>query len=170
MNSESKKSNKDSELQKPTTRRGGRRPGAGRPRTRPPKDPRGGPRQGAGPKAGSTNAPRGRLVALVAIAKEVTPIDMIMRTAQAIWAHAVRPDGKLDIDRAKEAAAIAKDAAPYVHPKLAQVESNPEKPLTPRTAADRLDLTRRMAFAIRAEVERQERARRASGTVLEQQT
>jgi hypothetical protein len=72
---------------------------------------KGGQRDGAGRKPGSLTR-RTRAVAEKAAAEGVTPLE-VMLTAMREHAEAKRWD---------EAAAIAKDAAPYVHPRLASVQ------------------------------------------------
>lgn len=136
--------------------RGGRRPGAGRP----PGTGRGGARSGAGRKP---NGRRGLKVDPETF-KPVTPLDISLTTARALWAAAWTPEGKLDLDLAREAHVIAKDVAPYMHPRLQQIEGNPEKPLIPPTHGDMLDRTRRLAFMFRAAIEGEVLAKRvASG-------
>lgn len=83
----------------------------------------------------------------------MTPLEVMLTTVRASWASAWGPDGKLDLDRAREAHTLAKDAAPYVHPRLAQIEGNPDKPLIPPDNTNIVDRARRMAFTFRAAVE-----------------
>ena len=42
---------------------------------------------------------------------------------RALWAEATKGD-TLDLEKATEACAIAKDAAPYIHPRLSSVEAS----------------------------------------------
>lgn len=72
---------------------------------------RGGKREGAGRKPGSATK-RTREIADKAMAEGVTPLEVMLK-AMRVHVEAQRWD---------EAAAVAKDAAPYVHPKLASVE------------------------------------------------
>lgn len=76
--------------------------------------PRGGARPGAGRPKGSKSK-RSRAIAILVRSSELeglTPLEVMLR---AMRAHAEA--GHLD-----EAAAIAKDAAPYLHPRLTAVE------------------------------------------------
>lgn len=160
---------------KPKSRRGGRRAGAGRPngaKNKPKPEEikeikHGGARPGTGAKPGSTYPPRGRKVPLSALNKETTPVDLLIQSMQALWATAITPDGMIDIDRAKEACSIAKDVAPYVHPKLAQIEGNPDKPLLPPSSFDMIDDARRLAFMWRRAKELV--AAQAAGKVIDQE-
>jgi hypothetical protein len=73
--------------------------------------PRGGPRPGAGRKPGGRNE-KTREVAEKAAAEGITPIEVML--------HAMRQHH--EAERFDAAARIAKDAAPYIHPRLASVE------------------------------------------------
>jgi hypothetical protein len=92
---------------------------------------RGGARKGAGRKRGSANT-KTREIADKAAADGITPLEVMLRAMRALVDEAdavVRqqvaegatqiayPHGLLE-----DAAAIAKDAAPYIHPKLAAIE------------------------------------------------
>lgn len=84
----------------------------------------------------------------------------MLTTVRATWLAALSPDGKIDIDRARDAHVLAKDAAPYVHPRLQQIEGNPDKPLLPdRPAGSFIDRVRRFAFMLR-------QAREVQGEVI----
>jgi hypothetical protein len=72
---------------------------------------RGGARAGAGRHKGSLTK-RTREIAEKAIAEGITPLEVMLR---AMKEH-------VDAKRWDQASAIAKDAAPYVHPRLAAVE------------------------------------------------
>jgi hypothetical protein len=74
--------------------------------------PRGGARNGAGRKRGSRLASRTRKIAERAAEEGVTPLEVMLKAMKAYLA-----EGNLD-----KAAAIAKDAAPYIHPRLAAVQ------------------------------------------------
>lgn len=54
----------------------------------------------------------------------ITPLEVQLRTMRALWAMAYRPDGTMIVAKALTAAAIAKEAAPYIHPKLATIDQN----------------------------------------------
>lgn len=48
----------------------------------------------------------------------VSPLDIILGAARAAWADAHGADGVIDMRKARVAADIAKDAAPYLHSRL----------------------------------------------------
>jgi hypothetical protein len=83
---------------------------------------RGGRRPGSGRKPGSLNK-RTREIADKAAAEGITPIEVQLATMRALWARANEGD-TLDLDKAIAASAIAKDAAPYIHPRLASIEAS----------------------------------------------
>src|SRR5260370_40921051 len=83
---------------------------------------RGGARPGAGRKPGSLNK-RAREIAEKAAAEGITPIEVQPAAMRALWTQA-NEGGTLDLDKAIAASAIAKDAAPYIHPRLASVEAS----------------------------------------------
>lgn len=72
---------------------------------------RGGKRTGAGRKAGAATK-RTRAIADKATAEGLTPLEVMLK---AMRAH-------VDNNKLDEAASIAKDAAPYMHAKLASVQ------------------------------------------------
>lgn len=72
---------------------------------------RGGARKGAGRKAGSATQ-KTRAIADKAAAEGITPLEVILEAMNAF-----RGAGDLE-----KAAIFAKDAAPYMHPRLAAVE------------------------------------------------
>lgn len=71
----------------------------------------GGPRKGAGRKRGALTR-KTREIAEKAVATGITPLEVMML---AMRAH-------VKAKRLDQAAAIAKDAAPYMHPRLAAVQ------------------------------------------------
>jgi hypothetical protein len=75
--------------------------------------PRGGKRNGAGRKKGSATEKTREIADRIA-AEDVTPLQVMI---EAMNSH--RAAGRLD-----KAAAIAKDAAPYMHPRLSYVKSD----------------------------------------------
>src|SRR5262249_33323749 len=75
---------------------------------------RGGRRPGAGRPVGSKNQ-RSADIARTAAASGITPIEVMLGTMRELWAQGT-PEAK------REAAEIAKDAAPYVHPRLASID------------------------------------------------
>jgi hypothetical protein len=80
--------------------RGGKRPGAGRPKGKP-----------------SQKTIARLKIAEHATAEGITPLDVMLQTMRALWDQ--------DTAEAKLAACeIAKDAAPYIHPRLSAIEQN----------------------------------------------
>lgn len=74
---------------------------------------RGGKRQGSGRKPGGQNL-KSREIADKAAEEGTTPLEVML---EAMRAHH-------EAKRFDEAAAIAKDAAPYMHPRLASIDQN----------------------------------------------
>lgn len=87
--------------------------------------PRGGKRPGAGRPAGAATQ-RTRAIADQAAAEDLTPLDVMLR---AMRDHA-------SADRWDEAAVIAKDAAPYLHPRLSSIDVKAETDLTVYSVSD----------------------------------
>lgn len=84
----------------------------------------GGPRKGAGRKRGSLTK-KTSLLARAAAEQGITPIELMLATMRELWARACDEAGDVvDLELAKQACAIAKDAAPYVHPRLSAVDAN----------------------------------------------
>ena len=77
---------------------------------------RGGRRIGAGRKAGAATK-RTRAIADQATAHGLTPLEVILK---AMNVH-------VDAEEWDQAAALAKDAAPYMHPKLAAIQHSGPK-------------------------------------------
>jgi len=75
---------------------------------------RGGSRRGAGRPLGSKNK-RTAEIARAAAESGITPIEVMLGTMRELWAKGT-PEAK------REAAEIAKDAAPYIHPRLASID------------------------------------------------
>jgi hypothetical protein len=75
---------------------------------------RGGRRPGAGRPVGSKNQ-RTQEIARAAAEAGITPIEVMLGTMRELWAQGT-PEAK------REAAEIAKDAAPYIHPRLASID------------------------------------------------
>lgn len=84
-------------IQSPMSNRGGKRPGAGRP-------------------VGSKNQ-RSADMAREATEAGITPIEVMLNAMRELW-YEGSPEAK------RGAARIARDAAPYVHPRLASIEQN----------------------------------------------
>lgn len=81
----------------------------------------GGKRQGAGRKPGSPTQRRREIIDEAA-KDGITPLEVQLRTMRALWDAAISGP-TLDFEKATAACAIAKDAAPYLHPRLANVEA-----------------------------------------------
>ena len=75
---------------------------------------RGGRRPGAGRPVGSKNQ-RTAEIARAAAEEGITPIEVMLGAMRDLWAQGT-PEAK------REAAEIAKDAAPYIHPRLASID------------------------------------------------
>src|SRR5262249_52705254 len=75
---------------------------------------RGGRRPGAGRPIGSKNQ-RSAEIARAAAEEGITPIEVMLGAMRELWAQGT-PEAK------REAAEIAKDAAPYIHPRLASID------------------------------------------------
>jgi hypothetical protein len=75
---------------------------------------RGGKRLGAGRPLGSKNQ-RTQEIARAAAEAGITPIEVMLGIMRELWAQGT-PEAK------REAAEIAKDAAPYIHPRLASID------------------------------------------------
>ncbi len=71
----------------------------------------GGKREGAGRKPGTANL-KTREIANKALQEGITPLEVMLAAMRKAY----------DAEDMKEAATFAKDAAPYVHPRLAAVE------------------------------------------------
>ena len=90
----------------------------------------GGARPGAGRKPGGKNK-RTQEIALKAAQEGATPIEVMLGAMRMAWTEAQQLEDKLEqVKAAKAAADIAKEAAPYVHPKMAP------KPTDDGTGAD----------------------------------
>ena len=83
--------------------------------------PRGGCRPGAGRKKGAAEV-RTRRIANELARDGLTPLEVMVATMRELWQHAqsaATPAERLEGQRA--ACAVARDAAPYIHPRLAVV-------------------------------------------------
>jgi hypothetical protein len=78
----------------------------------------GGKREGAGRKPGSPTQRRREIIDEAA-KDGITPLEVQLRTMRALWDVATNKAGAvIDFEKAVAACAIAKDAAPYLHPRL----------------------------------------------------
>ncbi len=83
----------------------------------------GGKRAGSGRKPGTANR-KTREIADKAAADGITPLEVMLSTMRALWDDAVGKDGKVaDFEKALAACVAAKDAAPYMHPRLQQIDA-----------------------------------------------
>lgn len=107
---------------------------------------RGGPRKGAGRKPGSATK-KTREIANKAAEQGITPLEVMLETmcslvqkAKDIEANGPQEGEKIvsPLELRVQAAAVAKDAAPYMHPRLAAIEhSGPNGgPIEGRTTLD----------------------------------
>lgn len=88
--------------------------------------PRGGSRPGAGRKAGTVSEQTKRRLETAerAAAEGVTPLEVMLTTMRSLWKLATDESGNvIDTDNALAANTVAKDAAPFIHPKLATVNA-----------------------------------------------
>lgn len=96
-----------------------------------------------------------REAAKKALPEGVTPIQVILTTMRHLWKDATAIDGKtgkadiIDINKAKEAMAVAANAAPYCHARIAPKEEIPP-PVPQNEEFDLQDAGRRIAFALAA--------------------
>lgn len=81
---------------------------------------RGGKRLGAGRPPGSKNR-KAADIAQEAVEAGITPIEVMLNAMRELW-----DEGTSEARR--EAAKIAKDAAPYVHPRLASIDQTVHEP------------------------------------------
>lgn len=101
----------------------------------------GGKRPGAGRKPGSattkTRETANALTEKLVATARLQPLEMMVEVAQQLWDAAIGPDGKI-VDRklAVAAATLAKDAAPYIHPRLTSVEAKLTHDFTRLSDAD----------------------------------
>lgn len=82
----------------------------------------GGKRAGAGRPLGRKRNSKLLELAEEARAKGITPLEVMLETMRQTWDDRIGPDGKVDQAKMRAAAEIAKDAAPYIHPRLAATE------------------------------------------------
>ena len=83
----------------------------------------------------------------------ITPLQVILRTMRELWKEAVAVDEKtgtekLNMEKAKEASAIATVAAPYVHPKLNSIDFSTMTPPEEVSKTSVLERARRVAFIL----------------------
>ena len=81
----------------------------------------GGPRPGSGRKPGSVTR-KTREIADRAVETGSTPLEVMLETMRLLREAAFRSSAP-DVEKLVQAAAVAKDAAPYIHPRLSSVEA-----------------------------------------------
>lgn len=87
---------------------------------------RGGKREGAGRRKGTVTEQTRRKLELAAKAESegVTPIEIMLTLMRTLWDQATDDSGKVvNIGKAMQANVVAKDAAPFIHPKLSSVQA-----------------------------------------------
>lgn len=99
----------------------------------------GGKRPGAGRPKGSVSPKTldNRAIAIKAASEGVTPLEVMLSTMREAWGHAndKTMDPVVALEHRKMAVAVAKDAAPYIHPRLSQIESKTELDVKPSTVS-----------------------------------
>jgi hypothetical protein len=96
------------------------------------KSSHGGPRKGSGRKPGAATT-KTREIADKAAAEGVTPLEVLL---MAMRHHMAEFDKTKNVDHLGPACSAAKDAAPYIHPRLASIEV--DAAVTVRTLAEEL--------------------------------
>lgn len=84
----------------------------------------GGKREGAGRKAGSASR-KTREIANAAMAEGITPLEVMLQAMRGAW----------EAGNKAEAHEFAKDAAPYIHPRLAAVDHSGSMTVTTQEQA-----------------------------------
>src|SRR5665213_433482 len=82
----------------------------------------GGQRRGAGRKPGRVTI-KTRAIAEQLVDEGISPLEVQIRTMRALWKEAERDGEIIDFEKAVAACAVAKDAAPYLHPRLSNIEA-----------------------------------------------
>lgn len=113
----------------------------------------GGARHGAGRKPSAITVKTRAAAERLRGADGETPLDVMAGTMRELWRLATTEDGKpretLHLDTAERACAIAKDLAPYLHPKLQSIEVDSGPPPEINVKVDLLALARQVAYALR---------------------
>lgn len=94
---------------------------------------RGGARPGAGRKAGTVSAAtrRRKEIAEAALEEGVAPLTVMLDTMRALWKQATNAEGEVtNMGKAMQANIVAKDAAPYIHPRLTSVTAQVDAHVT----------------------------------------
>lgn len=124
-------------------------------RTRP---KNGGARPGSGRKLGAATKKTREIADRIVAGGKTTPLEVKNTLMLAAFAEAgVTYDDKgtpkvANWEKGKLALEIATAAAPYVHPRLASIQGNPDAPLIIKEDGTLLDAARRLAFVLRAGV------------------
>lgn len=109
--------------------------------------PKGGRRPNSGRKPGSANK-KTREIADRAAAEGVTPLEVMLQAMRLLWAEAIGNDGKIvDDEKALQAVSVAKDAAPYMHPRLQSIEARVDQTVEDRRPADKQEQASQLELA-----------------------
>jgi len=112
----------------------------------------GGARPGAGRKPSIQTVRTRKDAERIAGLPGETPLDVMAGTMRALWQQANYDGDKareaLEIETAERACAIAKDLAPYLHPRLQSIELDPGPPPEINVRIDVLVLARQIALAL----------------------
>lgn len=111
----------------------------------------GGARRGSGRKLGAATKKTREIADRLVADGGITPLEVILQSMRAAWGEAITT-GKVDLSKVGPAVEYAQMAAPYVHPRLASIQGNPDKPIVFKDEATILDAARRLAFVLRAGV------------------
>lgn len=70
-----------------------------------------------------------------ALEEGISPLDVMLTTMRTLWDQAVDDDGRvINIGKAMQANVVAKDAAPFIHPKLSTIDANVEADVTAKVS------------------------------------
>jgi hypothetical protein len=110
----------------------------------------GGKRPGAGRKKGGKNRHKRRTISVTLLAGGVLPLEMVLKTARYMWAHAVNEDGEIkDLAQAIKAAQFGMSAIPFTSHRLQAINhaglNNDEKtPGAAQMAQDTIALAKQL--------------------------
>ena len=96
-------------------------------------------------KAAAGAAAETRSESSAASTERASPIEVLLGTMRALWQSSRDAEGRVvDAKTAAAAASLAKDAAPYVHPRLATVDAPVENAFGRMSDAELEDRIRRL--------------------------
>ena len=92
---------------------------------------KGGATPGAGRKPSSLTIKTREAAEKLALSG-IGPLEVLIQTMRHLWSQAIDKSSGLliDIDKALEASELAKEAAPYMHPKLQAIQAEVDQRLT----------------------------------------